>query len=75
MPAWFAVGTDRLRTFSPALKPSLTLAITGSEKRCDEGAPLFTVRVDGVVMCIHDDVRLVDPHMCTYGCSHAERRS
>ena len=28
----------------------LTFAITGSEKRCDEGAPLFTVRVDGVVM-------------------------
>jgi len=24
-------------------------AITGSEKRCDKGAPLFTVRVDGVV--------------------------
>ena len=27
----------------------LTFAITGSEKRCDQGAPLFTVRVDGVV--------------------------
>jgi hypothetical protein len=26
-----------------------TFAITGSEKRGDEGAPLFTVRVDGVV--------------------------
>lgn len=30
----------------------LTFAITGSEKRCDEGAPLFTVRVDGVVMWV-----------------------
>jgi hypothetical protein len=28
---------------------SLTFAITGSEKRGDEGAPLFTVRVDDVV--------------------------
>jgi len=28
---------------------SLTFAITGSEKRGDEGAPLFAVRVDGVV--------------------------
>lgn len=27
----------------------LTLAITGNEQRCDEGAPLFIVRVDGVV--------------------------
>ena len=27
----------------------LTFAITGSKKRGDEGAPLFTVRVDGVV--------------------------
>lgn len=27
----------------------ITLAITGSEKRCDEGVPLFAVRVDGVV--------------------------
>jgi hypothetical protein len=28
----------------------LIFAITGSEKRCDKGAPLFTVRVDGVVV-------------------------
>jgi len=27
----------------------LTFAITGSKKWGDEGAPLFTVRVDGVV--------------------------
>jgi len=27
----------------------LTLAITGSKKRGDEGVPLFTVRVDGIV--------------------------
>ena len=31
-------------------KERLTLAITGSGKRRDGGAPLFTVRVDGVVM-------------------------
>ncbi|MEX2163825.1 MAG: hypothetical protein WD823_06240, partial [Sulfuricaulis sp.] len=32
-----------------ALRDRPTSAITGSEKRGDEGAPLFTVRVDGVV--------------------------
>ena len=32
----------------------LTFAITGSKKRGDEGAPLFTVRVDGVMQrCSH----------------------
>ena len=29
--------------------PAHTFAITGSEKRCDKGAPLFTARVDGVI--------------------------
>ncbi len=38
----------------PILLPCwLTFAITGSKKRCDEGAPLFTVRVDGVVSHAH----------------------
>jgi len=34
----------------------LTLAITGSEKRGDEGTPLFTVRVDGVAMHLSFDL-------------------
>ena len=29
------------------------LAITGNKKRCDEGASLFIVRVDGVVYAQH----------------------
>ena len=33
---------------SEAVSTGITFAITGSEKRGDEGAPLFTVRVDGV---------------------------
>lgn len=35
---------------------SSTLTITGSEKRGDEGAPFFTVRVNGVVMPLHMSV-------------------
>jgi hypothetical protein len=35
---------------SPLALRCPTLAITGSEKRGDEGTPLFSVRVDGAVM-------------------------
>ncbi len=41
----------------------ITFAITGSEKRGDEGAPLFTVRVDGVVrgQTAHSSFSLTEP--------------
>jgi len=44
----------------------LTFAITGSEKRGDEGAPLFTVHVDGIVRRKHrfmlDTARILEAH-------------
>lgn len=34
----------------------LSLIITSSKKLCDQVAPIFAVRIDGIVMCItHDD--------------------
>ena len=42
-----------LRTFQRGFSTPSTFAITGSEKRCAEGVPLFTVRVDGGVYAQH----------------------
>ena len=42
----------RMRTveFMASVSCRITFAITGGVKRCDKGAPLYTVRVDGIVI-------------------------
>jgi hypothetical protein len=45
--------------FSPLVivQCGVALAITGSKKLCNEGAPLFTAGVDGLVSAIHFNSR------------------
>jgi hypothetical protein len=45
----FGRGRSAIRASQSAAK-ILTTAITGGKKQSDEGASLFAVRVDGVVM-------------------------
>lgn len=48
------------------LTGGLTFAITGSEKRGDEGAPLFTVRVNGFVGHLVGTFSSVVPLFCDF---------
>jgi len=74
-------GSSPTRLHSPkaVLSPvALTFAITDSEKRGNEGAPLFTVCVDGVVRCSYRNhwLNLLDVPLSLsgYGCHRVAQR-